>query len=98
MSREEVTAFPEVGIIATGPLTSDALADAIRGRLGVESLAFYDAIAPVVSLESIDQRIAFRASRWGKETMDGAGDEGAYPNCAFTRDGYEAFNLSLKQH
>jgi len=91
VSREEVTALPEVGIIATGPLTSDALADAIRARLGVESLAFYDAIAPVVSLESIDQSIAFRASRWGKETMDGAGEEGAYLNCAFTRDEYEAF-------
>ena len=91
VSREEVTALPEVGIIATGPLTSDALADAIRARLGVESLAFYDAIAPVVSLDSIDQSIAFRASRWGKETMDGAGEEGAYLNCAFTRDEYEAF-------
>lgn len=91
VSREEVTALPDVGIIATGPLTSDALAEAIRARLGVESLAFYDAIAPVVSLESIDQNIAFRASRWGKETMDGAGEEGAYLNCAFTRDQYEAF-------
>jgi methylenetetrahydrofolate--tRNA-(uracil-5-)-methyltransferase len=91
VSREEVTTLPDVGIIATGPLTSDALAEAIRARLGVESLAFYDAIAPVVSIESIDQSIAFRASRWGKETMDGAGEEGAYLNCAFTRDEYEAF-------
>jgi len=57
----------------------------------VESLAFYDAIAPVVSVESIDQSIAFRASRWGKETMDGAGEEGAYLNCPFTKDEYEAF-------
>lgn len=91
VSREEVTAIPEVGIIATGPLTSDALAEAIRARLGVESLAFYDAIAPVVSVESIDQGIAFRASRWGKETMDGAGEEGAFLNCPFTKDEYEAF-------
>jgi methylenetetrahydrofolate--tRNA-(uracil-5-)-methyltransferase len=91
VSREEVATLPDVGIIATGPLTSDALAEAIRARLGVESLAFYDAIAPVVSIESIDQSIAFRASRWGKETMDGAGEEGAYLNCAFTRDEYEAF-------
>lgn len=91
VSREEVTAIPEVGVIATGPLTSDALADAIRARLGVESLAFYDAIAPVVSVESIDQSIAFRASRWNKETMEGAGEEGAFLNCAFTRDEYEAF-------
>jgi len=89
--REEATALPDVGIIATGPLTSDALAEQIRARLGVESLAFYDAIAPVVSFESIDQSIAFRASRWGKETMSEAGEEGAYLNCAFTRDEYEAF-------
>lgn len=91
VSREEVTALPEVGVVATGPLTSDALAETIRARLGVESLAFYDAIAPVVSLESINQDIAFRASRWGKETMGGAGEEGAYLNCAFTKDEYEAF-------
>ena len=72
--------MPAVGIIATVPLTSDALAERIRARLGVESLAFYDAIAPVVAVESIDQSIAFRASRWGKETMEGAGEEGAFLN------------------
>src|SRR4051812_45218967 len=49
ITREEVTRIPSPAIIATGPLTSDALADAIRARLGVESLAFYDAIAPIVS-------------------------------------------------
>ncbi len=91
VSRDEVTDIPDVGIIATGPLTSDAFADRIRTRLGVESLAFYDAIAPVVSLESINQDIAFRASRWGKETMEGASEEGAYLNCAFSKDEYEAF-------
>jgi methylenetetrahydrofolate--tRNA-(uracil-5-)-methyltransferase len=114
--REEVTALPSPGIIATGPLTSDALAEAIRARLGVESLAFYDAIAPIVSRDSIDDSIVFRASRYGKETMDvipsrdvipspsvadapsRAGStrdlhvpEGAYFNCPFTRDQYEAF-------
>src|SRR5919206_1187910 len=52
--REEVTELPSPGIVATGPLTSDALAEAIRERLGVESLAFYDAIAPVIDSESID--------------------------------------------
>jgi len=91
VTREEVSALPDVGVVATGPLTSDALAETIRARLGVESLAFYDAIAPVVSLESINQDIAFRASRWGKETMDGAGEEGAYLNCPFTKDEYDAF-------
>ena len=89
--REECTDLPALGVVATGPLTSDALAERIRERLGVESLAFYDAIAPVVSFESIDQSIAFRASRWGKETMAEAGEEGAFLNCAFTREEYEAF-------
>jgi methylenetetrahydrofolate--tRNA-(uracil-5-)-methyltransferase len=89
--REEVTTLPDIGIIATGPLTSDALAEAIRARLGVQSLAFYDAIAPVIARESIDDAIVFRASRWGKETMEGAGDEGAYLNCPMSREEYDAF-------
>ena len=91
VAREEVTALPEVGIVATGPLTSDALAEAIRARLGIDGLAFYDAIAPIVSRESIDEAIVFRASRYGKETMEGAGEEGAYLNSPFSRDEYEAF-------
>ena len=89
--REEVSALPAVGIIATGPLTSDTLAESIRTRLGVASLAFYDSIAPVVSYESLDHSLLFRASRWGKETMDGAADEGAYLNAPFSKDEYEAF-------
>jgi methylenetetrahydrofolate--tRNA-(uracil-5-)-methyltransferase len=89
--RDEVTSLPDVGIVATGPLTSDALAEAIRARLGLDGLAFYDAIAPIVSRESIDGSIVFRASRYGKETMEGAGEEGAYLNCPFSRDEYDAF-------
>jgi len=89
--REEVTSLPNPGLIATGPLTSDSLAEAIRARLGVESLAFYDAIAPIVSHDSIDESIVFRASRYGKETMAEAGEDGAYLNCPFTREQYEAF-------
>jgi len=88
--REEATDLPNPGIIATGPLTSDALATAIRTRLGQESLAFYDAIAPIISHESIDDARVFRASRYGKETMEGA-EDGAYVNCPFTREEYEAF-------
>jgi methylenetetrahydrofolate--tRNA-(uracil-5-)-methyltransferase len=91
VSREEVTELPLPGVVATGPLTSDALAESVRARLGVESLAFYDAIAPVIARESIDDAIVFRASRYGKETMDGAGEDGAYLNCPFTREQYEAF-------
>src|SRR5262245_38594728 len=92
VERGEISALPDVGIIATGPLTSDTLAEAIRARLGVESLAFYDAIAPIIARESIDLGLAFRASRYGKETMEGAGEEGgAYLNCPFTREEYDAF-------
>ena len=96
--RDEVTELPSPGIVATGPLTSDALAAAIRERLGVASLAFYDAIAPIVAYDSIDLDVVFRASRYGKETMPGLsgaeGDgegEGAYLNCPMSREQYEAF-------
>ena len=88
--RGEVTSLPSPGIVATGPLTSSALADAIRTRLGVESLAFYDAIAPIVAHDSIDHDVVFRASRYGKETMEGEGD-GAYLNCPMSREQYESF-------
>ena len=93
VTREEVTEVPPSPcLVATGPLTSEALAESIRARLGVQSLAFYDAIAPIVSIESIDQSVAFRASRWGKETMaDTAPEEGAYLNCPLDRAEYEAF-------
>jgi methylenetetrahydrofolate--tRNA-(uracil-5-)-methyltransferase len=76
VERGEVTALPAVGIIATGPLTSDALASAIGERLGVASLAFYDAIAPIVAAESLDRSVVFRASRYGKETMPQSGPAG----------------------
>lgn len=90
--REEVTDVPAgPALIATGPLTSDTLAAALRERLGTAALAFYDAIAPVVSAESIDESIVFRASRYGKETMEGADQDGAYLNAPMTADEYEAF-------
>lgn len=90
VARGEVTALPSPGIVATGPLTSSALAEVIRARLGIDALAFYDAIAPIVSAESIDYDVVFRASRYGKETMEGESD-GAYLNCPMTREQYEAF-------
>jgi methylenetetrahydrofolate--tRNA-(uracil-5-)-methyltransferase len=89
--REEVTEVTSPSIIATGPLTSDRFSESIRERTGNDALAFYDAIAPIVSHESVDHSIAFRASRYGKETMEGAGDEGAYLNCPMNREEYEAF-------
>jgi len=97
VTREEATELPRIGIVATGPLTSDALARAIRESLGIESLAFYDAIAPIVAGDSVDPSVAFRASRYGKETMPDAsgdaasGDEGAYFNCPMSREQYETF-------
>ncbi|MFZ9898061.1 MAG: methylenetetrahydrofolate--tRNA-(uracil(54)-C(5))-methyltransferase (FADH(2)-oxidizing) TrmFO, partial [Gemmatimonadaceae bacterium] len=92
VERGEVTTLPPPGIVATGPLTSDALAAAIRDRLGVTGLAFYDAIAPILAAESIDASIAFRQARWDKETMAGGAEEGgAYLNCPMSRDEYEAF-------
>jgi methylenetetrahydrofolate--tRNA-(uracil-5-)-methyltransferase len=91
VERGEVTAIPSPAIVATGPRTSSALADSIRARLGVASLAFYDAIAPVLSRESLDDAVVFRASRYGKETMAGQGDAGAYLNCPMSREQYDAF-------
>jgi methylenetetrahydrofolate--tRNA-(uracil-5-)-methyltransferase len=89
--REEVTGLPAgPAIIATGPLTSDALSEAIRGALGVEGLAFFDAIAPIVSHESLNHDVLFAASRWGK----GEGDD--YLNAPFTREQYDAFLEALK--
>src|SRR5262245_21092181 len=90
IERGEVKSVQGPCVIASGPLTSDALAEAIRARLGVESLSFYDAIAPIVSGESVDETIAFRASRYGKETMADV-EDGAYLNCPMTKDEYDAF-------
>ena len=96
VERGEVTALPQPGIVATGPLTSDALGEAIRARLGVASLAFYDAIAPIIAAESIDESVAFRAARWDKETMaEAAGEEGAYLNCPMDKAEYDAFMDAL---
>ncbi|MCX5766253.1 MAG: methylenetetrahydrofolate--tRNA-(uracil(54)-C(5))-methyltransferase (FADH(2)-oxidizing) TrmFO [Gemmatimonadetes bacterium] len=91
VERGEVAALPAPGIVATGPLTSDALAQQISARLGIASLAFYDAIAPILSVESLDHDVVFKASRYGKETMAGEGDEGAYLNCAMNKEQYEVF-------
>ena len=83
--REEVTEIPEgPTIVASGPLTSAALYDRLRALFGREQLYFYDAISPIVTAESIDETIAFRASRWG----DGGDD---YWNCPLDRDQYHAF-------
>lgn len=90
LRREEVTRVPDgPTIIASGPLTSDALAGDIGRLSGNEYLYFYDAISPIVTAESIDMSIAFRASRYDK-TSDGR-EEGDYINCPMAREEYEAF-------
>ena len=89
--RGEVIDLTGPCIIATGPLTSDRLADAIGARLGTGALSFYDAIAPIVARDSIDDSAVYRGSRYGKETMDGADDAGAYLNCPMSREQYDAF-------
>ena len=87
--REEVARVPDEGIviIATGPLTSDALAAEIARITGSDRLFFYDAISPIVEAESIDMSITFRASRYGK-SLDCSDD---YINCPLDRDQYERF-------
>jgi len=87
--RGEVTTLPSPGIVATGPLTSDALGRAIAERLGTSALAFFDAIAPIVSADSLDLGMLFRASRYGK----GAGDD--YLNAPLTDAEYDAFLAAL---
>ena len=87
----EISTLPETGhwIIATGPLTSGALAQAIAKEAGQDSLAFFDAIAPIVYAESIDMSRAWMQSRYDKgETEE---EQRAYLNCPMTRDQYEAF-------
>ncbi len=66
LARGEVTELASPGIVATGPLTSEALATAIARKLDASSLAFFDAIAPIVSADSLDTTRLFRASRYGK--------------------------------
>jgi methylenetetrahydrofolate--tRNA-(uracil-5-)-methyltransferase len=87
--RERIDALPDHPcIIATGPLTGSALAEAIAAETGKDALAFFDAIAPIVHGDSIDMSVAWKAARWGK-----GGDD--YINCPLTREQYEAFVAAL---
>jgi methylenetetrahydrofolate--tRNA-(uracil-5-)-methyltransferase len=81
-------------IVATGPLTGDALAADIAARVGTEALAYYDAIAPIVSAESIDSSKVFVASRWQKGESEE--DQNAYINCPFDKAEYEAFVAAIR--
>jgi methylenetetrahydrofolate--tRNA-(uracil-5-)-methyltransferase len=92
LRRQEVTSIPGEGlvIIATGPLTAPTLADQIATLTGSQHLYFYDAMAPIVSAESVDMSIAFRASRYGE-----AEEEGDYLNCPMNQVEYEHFVEAL---
>ena len=87
----EATALPAPGIVATGPLTSDALARAMSERLGTAALAFYDAIAPIVSDESLDHAPLYKLSRYEK----GGGDD--YLNAPMSHEEYHAFLAALAE-
>ncbi len=89
--RERIDRLPEAGltIVATGPLTAGALAQSIGAATGAESLAFFDAIAPIVYRDSVNMDVCWMASRWDKgETKD-------YINCPMTREQYLAFHAGL---
>ena len=89
--EEEATDFPpgDEVVIASGPLTSDALAEKIAALCGEPGLHFYDAVAPIVTLESVDMSSAYFASRYGKGTAD-------YVNCPMGREEYEDFVRELR--
>ena len=91
VSYEEIDTLPDDGqwIIATGPLTSGKLADAIAAETGSEALAFFDAIAPIVYAESIDMTKAWRQSRYDKG--DTEEERTAYINCPMTKEQYDGF-------
>ena len=93
--RERVDQLPESGltIVATGPLTAMTLAESIGAATGEDSLAFFDAIAPIVYKDSIDMDIAWMQSRWDKVGPEGDGKD--YINCPMTREQYEAFIQGL---
>jgi methylenetetrahydrofolate--tRNA-(uracil-5-)-methyltransferase len=91
ISGEEITELPSDGhwVVATGPLTSSALGDAIATETSVEALAFFDAIAPIVYTDSIDMNKAWKQSRYDKG--DTEEERTAYINCPMNKDQYEAF-------
>ncbi|MCP4230233.1 MAG: methylenetetrahydrofolate--tRNA-(uracil(54)-C(5))-methyltransferase (FADH(2)-oxidizing) TrmFO [bacterium] len=89
--REEVTAIPEgVAVIATGPLTSPAMTEALNELVGSDYLYFYDAISPTVAAESLDRKRAFNADRYDKGDAD-------YVNCPMSKDEYYAFVDALTE-
>lgn len=95
--RDEAVEIPDTGevIIASGPLTSDALAQKIGALTGRYDLYFYDAVAPIVDASTIDYDKVFKASRRGKGAEEGTNDDAAYLNCPMEKDEYFAFHDEL---
>lgn len=93
--RERVDTLPESGltIVATGPLTAATLAEQIGERTGMEALAFFDAIAPIVHRDSIDMDICWMQSRWDRGAAEGDGKD--YINCPLDKEQYQAFRQGL---
>jgi methylenetetrahydrofolate--tRNA-(uracil-5-)-methyltransferase len=93
IQRDEVAGLPPAEwdsvVVATGPLTSPPLAQAIQALTGEDQLAFFDAIAPIVHLDSVDMDVAWRQSRYDKEGP--GGEAAAYVNCPMDRAQYEGF-------
>jgi methylenetetrahydrofolate--tRNA-(uracil-5-)-methyltransferase len=94
--RERIDKLPTNGlaIVATGPLTAAALAESIGAATGQDSLAFFDAIAPIVHRDSIDMDVCWMASRWDKPSKLG-GETKDYINCPMDKDQYLAFHAGL---
>lgn len=99
VEREQVLSIPESRpcVLATGPLTGQALAADLASRIGVASLAYYDAIAPVVEADSIDEAVAFRQSRHDKADSSMEGDDTAYLNCPMDEEQYRGFVRALRE-
>jgi methylenetetrahydrofolate--tRNA-(uracil-5-)-methyltransferase len=92
--RERIDVLPEhPTIIATGPLTGSALADAIAEQTGTTALAFFDAIAPIVHRDSIDMDVAWMAARWDRGSAEGGGKD--YVNCPLDKPQYDDFVAAL---
>ena len=95
VSYEEVTSLPSDGhwIIATGPLTSNALAQSIRAETNADALAFFDAIAPIVYADTVDMTVVWMQSRYDKgDTLE---EQTAYMNCPMTKEQYNTFIQAL---
>jgi len=99
VERTRVASIPEHRpcVLATGPLTADELAADLSAKIGVQSLSYYDAIAPVIEAGSVDESVVFRQTRHDKADASIEGDEVAYLNCPMDEAQYRAFIAALRE-